>query len=70
MSDFCHICGQHKQECPTVICAPCALMMGGQYELGEVVTDLRTGRTELAIKMKLPDGAPKSIIEVRTERRS
>lgn len=25
MSSQCHICGPVKHECPTVICAPCAL---------------------------------------------
>lgn len=24
MSNWCHICGPVKHECPTVICAPCA----------------------------------------------
>lgn len=26
-SQLCHRCGPHPQECPTVLCAPCALQL-------------------------------------------
>lgn len=37
MSDTCHVCGQNPQECPTVICAPCALAYRPVVESGTPV---------------------------------